>query len=87
MWGRLGLGPPPPSLSVLEEDGGGGGGSLGWGAEEEEGGMRVEADGARPLSPPPRRFWIRRHSWQIRTWLQPREGIVTATATAAPGAR
>ncbi|KAK0139781.1 hypothetical protein N1851_023301 [Merluccius polli] len=64
--GRLGLCPPPPSLSVLEEDGGGGGGSLGRGAEE--GGIRVETADPRPVSP--RRLWILRHSWQIRTWLQ-----------------
>ncbi|KAG7262339.1 LOW QUALITY PROTEIN: hypothetical protein CRUP_019895, partial [Coryphaenoides rupestris] len=71
VWGRLGLCPPPPSLSVLEEDGGRGGGSLGRGTEE-GGGIRVEM--VDPELPSPRRLWILRHSWQMRTWLQPRAG-------------
>ena len=76
---RRGLGPPAPSLSVLVEDGGGGGGSLGRGADD--GGILVEVD----PKVPDLRFWILRHSWQIRTWVQLRAGSITGVGAGGGG--
>lgn len=73
LW-RRGLAEPPPSLSVLDEEGGGGAGRRGRElVAEGSGGMREQEEEAE------RRLWMRRHSWQMRTWVQPRGGGATTT--------
>ena len=71
-----GLDEPPPSLSVLVEEGGTGGGRRGNDMEE----WPMGRAGTRGQEETDLLLWIRRHSWQMRTWVQPARAGGGATA-------